>query len=526
MALPSAKEKRKLDHGLFQKGLDLGKRIAYLEADGSFSGGITDADFAATNQDAITLANNQSDGKFAISVNTTGSNHTVTLKAPVTTQTVALTLPDIAADTLVSKTSTDTLTNKTLTAPTITGAVSLNGAVTISGTNTFTTGTGNITLKGDVSIDGGKDFDMSAGAGTFATGTGTATIGGDLEVASDIDTTGASALTIGSSAATSVTVGAVDIETTVQSSALLLDSTAAATLSIDGVDVFQYDDAAISGFAADSDEVGLDFYAETQDGGASTSGNPGQAGGAFSLKTGDGSQGYATENEDGDDGGALTFTAGDGGNAGLVVSGTANGGVGGAIAILAGDGGEGGDESGTDGDGGEVSIDSGAAGTAGSATSDAGEIYVGATNAKSIYIGNAAATTILNGVVMGEAEGYMVHGLVVDVSAAEVNAGHVIVTVPTGRQFQLVNLEQIAIGGTAAGATAITVAGSATIASTTAATLVENALVGMHTSGVTLLVAGASFTAQTAGTDISVGRTDSDLITATSIRFIISYLLI
>ena len=72
-----------------------------------------------TSADSFTLASGETDGKFVISVNTTGTNHSVTLKAPVTSQAVTLTLPDIAADTLVSKTSTDTLTNKTLTTPTI-----------------------------------------------------------------------------------------------------------------------------------------------------------------------------------------------------------------------------------------------------------------------------------------------------------------------------------------------------------------------------------------------------------------------
>jgi fibronectin-binding autotransporter adhesin len=72
-----------------------------------------------TTADSFTLASGETDGKFVISVNTTGTNHSVTLKAPVTSQAVTLTLPNIAADTLVSKTSTDTLTNKTLTTPTI-----------------------------------------------------------------------------------------------------------------------------------------------------------------------------------------------------------------------------------------------------------------------------------------------------------------------------------------------------------------------------------------------------------------------
>lgn len=118
MAVMTTNKKKWANRGKFY-GARAGDRMQYLDTDGSYLGSITDASFAATNQDAITLANNQSDGKFAISVGATGSPHTYTLQAPVTTQTVTMVLPDIASDTLVSKTSADTLTNKTLTTPTI-----------------------------------------------------------------------------------------------------------------------------------------------------------------------------------------------------------------------------------------------------------------------------------------------------------------------------------------------------------------------------------------------------------------------
>ena len=134
------------------KKLRIFDRLALLDTDGTIAGGFTSTDFTATNQDKITLANSETDGKFAISVNTTGTNHTVTLKAPVTSQTVTLTLPDVAADTLVGKTTTDTLTNKTLTTPTIAdftnathnhsntatgGALSADTATTGTTSNTF-----------------------------------------------------------------------------------------------------------------------------------------------------------------------------------------------------------------------------------------------------------------------------------------------------------------------------------------------------------------------------------------------------
>ena len=494
-----------------------------------------------TGDDTITITNGNTSGDITVTLPTVTSTLAIlganTFTATQTIQALTAGAGAYAMDfsasagAFTTSSGTNTLSgnvaisgSKTFT--TGSGAVSLAGPVTISGTNTFTTGTGNITLKGDVSIDGGKDFDMSAGAGTFATGTGTSTIGGDLEVASDIDTSGASALVIGGDAATSLTIGAVDVVSTLQSSALVLDSTAAATLQIGAVDILQYDDAAISAFAGAANTAGQDFYAETEDGGAATSGNAGAAGGALSIKTGDGSQGFSTENENGAAGGAITITSGTGGNAGLVASGTADGATGGAISITAGDGGGGGDASGTDGDGGAVSIDSGAAGSGGSSGGSAGAITVGATNATAIAVGNTAATTTVNGVVKGEAEGYMTHTLVVDVTVSEINAGHVLVTVPAGRQFQLVDLKQIAYGGTVGGAASIEVEGSADLTSTTAATLAQSVVVQMDTAGVTVLTDGASFTAQTAGTDISVTKTGGDATTATGVRFIISYMLV
>ena len=47
-----------------------------------------------------------------------------------------------------------------------------------------------------------------------------------------------------------------------------------------------------------------------------------------------------------------------------------------------------------------------------------------------------------------------------------------------------------------------------------------------YIANVTTLAAGASFTAQTDGTDITVAKTDSDLTTCTGIGFVVSYMLV
>ncbi len=67
------------------------------------------------------------------------------------------------------------------------GAVTLNGATTISGSNTFSSGTGAVTLNGATTI---------SGSNTFATGTGTVTLNGATTVS------GANAFTSGTGAVT------------------------------------------------------------------------------------------------------------------------------------------------------------------------------------------------------------------------------------------------------------------------------------------------------------------------------------
>jgi hypothetical protein len=78
-----------------------------------------------------------------IAGDTSGS---VTLTSPAVAGTTTLTLP-ITTDTLVGKTTIDTLTNKTLTSPTITGAL-----VSSMGSSVLTSGTAQNTTSG-TSID-------------------------------------------------------------------------------------------------------------------------------------------------------------------------------------------------------------------------------------------------------------------------------------------------------------------------------------------------------------------------------------
>ncbi|HUU59707.1 MAG TPA: hypothetical protein VMZ50_09190 [Phycisphaerae bacterium] len=84
--------------------------------------------------------------------------------------------------------------------------LALGGAVTISGSNTFTTGTGTVQINGDANVAADKDltcgsgtgvFDFSGASGTFKTSTGDHTLAGNVAISgSKTLTTGSGAVTL------------------------------------------------------------------------------------------------------------------------------------------------------------------------------------------------------------------------------------------------------------------------------------------------------------------------------------------
>ena len=93
-------------------------------------------------------------GSIVFKEGTNNGTNAVTLIGPASTADVTLTLP-AATDTLVGKATTDTLTNKTLAAPTFTG----------------TTVVASLDISGDVDVDGTLETDALSIAGTTVTST-------------------------------------------------------------------------------------------------------------------------------------------------------------------------------------------------------------------------------------------------------------------------------------------------------------------------------------------------------------------
>lgn len=177
-----------------------------------------------------------------------------------------------------------------------------------------------------------------------------------------------------------------DASARISDSDLVLESLNPLTIRLGDVDGLQFDNAAISSFAAAADTAGNDVFIETEDAGASAT--AARTGAALDIKTGDGSAGAAAVVAGA--GGAAGLTTGAGGAA----SGTAAGGAGGALSVTASAGGAhtGGGATGAGGAGGTLAAVAGAGGATSNVGSDNGGAG-GDVSATAGAGGNASAGT-------------------------------------------------------------------------------------------------------------------------------------
>lgn len=112
---------------------------------------------------------------------------------------------------------------------------------------------------------------------------------------------------------------------------------------------------------------------------------------------------------------------------------------------------------------------------------------------------------------------------------AQVNAGATLVAAVSGKSIRMVGCKAIAVGGAAGAVTTVDILGTSTtsrkLVAFAQASLTQSAVLADGGTGGTVLADGASYTANDAGTAITVGKTGSSITTATHIDVIFSYVL-
>ena len=113
---------------------------------------------------------------------------------------------------------------------------------------------------------------------------------------------------------------------------------------------------------------------------------------------------------------------------------------------------------------------------------------------------------------------------------AEINAGATLVAAVAGKSIRMVSCKAIAIGGAAATVTTVDVIGTATTArklvAFAQANLTQSTVLTDGGTGAAVLADGASYTANDAGTAVTVGKTGGNVATATHIDVIFDYVLV
>lgn len=112
---------------------------------------------------------------------------------------------------------------------------------------------------------------------------------------------------------------------------------------------------------------------------------------------------------------------------------------------------------------------------------------------------------------------------------AEVNAGATLLAALAGAAYRMVDVQAVAVGGAAGAVTTVDVLGTQTTAKKLAAfgqaELTQSTVLRPGISGCTVLADGASFAACDANTAITVGKTGSNVTTATHIDIAFTYVI-
>lgn len=112
---------------------------------------------------------------------------------------------------------------------------------------------------------------------------------------------------------------------------------------------------------------------------------------------------------------------------------------------------------------------------------------------------------------------------------AQVNAGADLVAAVSGKSIRMVACKAISIGGAAGAVTTVDILGTSTtsrkLVAFAQANLTQSTVLVDGGTGGTVLADGASYTANDAGTAVTISKTGSNVTTATHIDVIFSYVL-
>lgn len=110
---------------------------------------------------------------------------------------------------------------------------------------------------------------------------------------------------------------------------------------------------------------------------------------------------------------------------------------------------------------------------------------------------------------------------------AQVNAGATLVAAVAGKKIRMVNCKAIAVGGAAGAVTTVDVLATLStgrkLVAFAQANLTQSTVLTAGGTGAAVLADGASYTANDAGTAVTVGKTGSNVTTATHIDVIFDY---
>lgn len=112
---------------------------------------------------------------------------------------------------------------------------------------------------------------------------------------------------------------------------------------------------------------------------------------------------------------------------------------------------------------------------------------------------------------------------------AEVNAGKTLLPALDGYKYRMVDCLAIAIGGAAGAVTTVDILGTQTtekkLVAYAQASLTQSTILRAGEAGAAVLADGASFVACDANKAITIGKTGSDITTATHVDVVLSYVI-